>query len=393
MWAVRDAAPSQGRFPVVVYAPGYSGSAWENADLCEYLASHGYLVIASPSMGARSRNMTSDLEGVEAQARDIAFLISYAYTLPNADLSRIAVAGFSWGGLSNLFAAARDPRITALVALDGSLRYWSGLISQAGYVRPQEMSIPLIYFAQGGLSLEDQARYLRHNDGPSVLNAWTHGDLTTVDMLGMTHAEYSSMFQRNEDIWWKLTHVYHLKNGNFGRADGATGYAWVARYTRQFLDAYLKKDTSAMAFLKRTPADNGVPRYVMNVNHRPAFGSPATLDTFRAEVVRSGFRRIAEAYDRLHGSSKEFLLSEDAVNEWAEELLDGGYSVEAVRLLTFGLGLYPESSVLYTTMGLAREISGDAEQALASYRCAVAKDPQNGDAAWKLSSLTQMRVQ
>ena len=27
----------------------------ENADLCEYLASHGYVVIASPDMGASTR--------------------------------------------------------------------------------------------------------------------------------------------------------------------------------------------------------------------------------------------------------------------------------------------------------------------------------------------------
>jgi hypothetical protein len=33
MWAVKGAAPVAGRFPVVVYAPSYSASAMENADL------------------------------------------------------------------------------------------------------------------------------------------------------------------------------------------------------------------------------------------------------------------------------------------------------------------------------------------------------------------------
>jgi hypothetical protein len=32
----------------------------------------------------------------------------------------------------------------------------------------------------------------------NVLNAWIHGDLVTVNMLGMAHAEFSSMFQRRE---------------------------------------------------------------------------------------------------------------------------------------------------------------------------------------------------
>jgi hypothetical protein len=41
MWAVRDAPLLAGRFPVVIYAPSLSAMSWENADLCEYLASHG----------------------------------------------------------------------------------------------------------------------------------------------------------------------------------------------------------------------------------------------------------------------------------------------------------------------------------------------------------------
>ncbi len=35
----------------------------------------------------------------------------------------LAVAGYSWGGISNVFAAARDSRISALINLDGSVRF------------------------------------------------------------------------------------------------------------------------------------------------------------------------------------------------------------------------------------------------------------------------------
>ncbi len=66
MRAVRDARPIAGTFPVVIYAPSYSASAYENADLCEYLASQGYIVLSSASIGARTRSMTVDLEGAEA---------------------------------------------------------------------------------------------------------------------------------------------------------------------------------------------------------------------------------------------------------------------------------------------------------------------------------------
>lgn len=267
LWAVPDARLAKGRFPVVIYAPSQSSVSWENADLCEYLASHGYVVLASPSLGASTRDMDDDLNDVDAQAKDISFLISYARTLPDADLSEVAVAGWSWGGISNLFAAARDRRIDALVALDGSMRYYPGLVKKAGDVHPDRMILPLLFFTQGEITLEDIDRaYSADNFGPSVLNAWTHGDLLTVHMLGMAHPEFSSMFQRRENA----KRFAENQKADYGRDDANTSYDWVARYTVKFLDAYLKHDDVAMGFLKKTPAENGVPKHFMATSFRTA---------------------------------------------------------------------------------------------------------------------------
>jgi len=71
MLAIRDAVMARGRYPVVVYSFSYRALAHENADLCEYLASHGYIVIASPSTGPRGADMSDDVEGMEVQAADI----------------------------------------------------------------------------------------------------------------------------------------------------------------------------------------------------------------------------------------------------------------------------------------------------------------------------------
>ena len=267
LWAVRDANLEEGRYPVLIYAPSDSSVSWENADLCEYLASYGYVVLASPSMGASTRDMTDDLDGINAQARDISFLISYAKSLPDTDCSRVFVVSWSWGGISSMFAAARDSRVDGLVSLDGSMRYYPGLV-KAGKVDAGQLTIPLLYFARN-VSLEDLENDdtpAEYKTGPNVLNAWKSGDVLTVNMLGMAHPEFSSMFQRRESA----QRFAENQVADYGREDANTSYAWVALYTLQFLDAYVKNVASAKAFLERTPAENGAPKHFIGARFRAA---------------------------------------------------------------------------------------------------------------------------
>ena len=91
-----------------------------------------------------------------------------------------------------------------------------------------------------------------------------HGDLLTVDMLGMAHAEFSSMFQRRESA----QRFWENQVADYDRNDANTSYAWVALYTLNFLDAYVKHDPSAKAFLENPPSENGVPKHFMGIKFR-----------------------------------------------------------------------------------------------------------------------------
>ena len=371
LWAVRDASAAPGRYPVVVYTPSFGVMSWENADLCEYLASNGYVVLAAGALGANSRSMTMDIAGITAQARDVSFLVGYAHTLPDADTSEVAVAGFSWGGIVNLFAAARDSRIRALVALDGSMRYFPGLIKDAGDVHPERMTIPLLFFAQGGMTLEDQDRYLTSPDsrGPSALNAWTHGDLELVFMPGMVHQECSSMDQRNEETWKDFPMMEHA---DFTRADGIVGYAWIARYTLAFLNANLKQDAEALKWLKRSPAENGVPLHVFGASFRAGSGIAPSAESFRVELGRRGFDHIDEVYADFHKANPDFKLAEAEVNAWGYSLLVGGHQPESIAVLRLNTEIYPDSGNTYDSLGDAYAATGRNELAIESYKKAVA---------------------
>ena len=265
---MRDAEKQAGHFPVVIYAPSVNAPATENIELCEYLVSWGFVVIASPSMGASSRQMTIDLDGANAEARDISFLLDFATTLPNADISAAAVAGYSWGGMAALLAAARDKRVDALISLDSSF-------VMAGDIHPDQMTIPFLAFSRGEDPLEfsDSPRKdkTQSDSGPNVLNEWTHGDLIHVRMLAMSHIQFSSLYQRSERF---RKEAPHFSPDDYSLGEGAQSYGWIAVYTRQFLRAYLKHDPDAQAFLSRSAIDNGAPRHLFFVNVRKASPKP-----------------------------------------------------------------------------------------------------------------------
>jgi tetratricopeptide (TPR) repeat protein len=381
LWAVRNAPLESGRFPVVIYAPSGPSVSWENADLCEYLASHGYVVIASPDMGVMTRDIKYDVANINAQARDISFLIGYAQTLPNTDMSKIAVAGFSWGAISNLFAAARDNRIDALIALDGSMRYFPGLVKQAGDVHPEQMAIPLLFFTRGDTPLEG----ISSNDyaGPNVLNAWTHGDLITVHMLALDHVEFSSMYQRTEVAW----RDYFTPNADYGPEYGVPSYAWIARYTLKFLDAYLKRDAAAMTYLENTPAQNGVPPHLFGVDYRRAKGIAPSFEAFRAELGRQGFDHAADVYAAIKKETPDFSLDQNAINNWAYRLMTDRHWPEAIALMKLNAQNYPDSGNAYFNLGEAYRMAGQKQAAAESYRKALEKDPGDAESRQALKDL------
>lgn len=130
-----------------------------------------------------------------------------------------------------------------------------------------------------------------------MLNAWTHGDLLTIHMLGMSHTAFASMYQRaSSDRKFAENQM-----DDYDRDDVNVSYAWVARYTLGFLNARLKGDTAEMSFLKATPAEHGVPRHFMTVDYRAATTTPRhRAGMSPADAV--GYRMLYRACGARHPS-------------------------------------------------------------------------------------------
>jgi dienelactone hydrolase len=376
MAARRGATAAAGKYPVVVYAPSYRATAVENADLCEFLASHGYVVIASPSIGQSPEGMTDDLEGAVTQLGDIQFLIGHAHRLPQADTGRVAVIGYSWGGLANVMAAARDSRIDALVSLDGSVRSYPDVIDQSRFLTPERITMPMLYVAATPRQLEDLPSDM--NRERSFLNKLQYADLFRVTLAPYVHGDFAVMGQRLRP------------DGAYGDYDAhelSVANGWLETYVLHFLDAYLKDDRAGRDFLERSPTEIGAPAHLLTVYRTRAGATPPTRTSFAAELASKGFDQALAVYQVMQRQDPDFALADGVLNSWGYRLLRAGDLPRAIAILRLNTELHADSWNAFDSLGEAYATNGDDARAIQAYRQSLALNPGNRNAADQLNRL------
>lgn len=379
MLAMRDAAAANGSYPVVIYAPSYRARAHENADLCEYLASHGYIVIASPSTGPRGADMSDDVEGLEAQAADITFLIAYAHSLPQADSSRLAVVGFSWGGVANVLAAARSNKVKALVSLDGSARSHTQLFTTSRPIAPARTAIPLLWIGSRPMPAESPFEKGRRV-ATDYFKGMQHSDVYLATMAPMVHMNFSS---------WALRFDSDARPTNDSQADVAIAYRWSLRYVKEFLDAYLRQDGRALAFLNNPPANNGAPAQMIALEIRPASVPLLTSESFITTFAAHGFTGAEAIYTAMRVQSPDFALRPLQLHTWGGELMARNNAKGAVELFKLAGVINPRYGDTFNSLGEAYEALGETSLARLAYEQALSVDPELANSAARLQALRQ----
>src|SRR5262249_38182847 len=78
---IRNALPADGKFPLVIYHSGNGSSFEDNSVLCEFLASHGYVVFGGAFQEPSGKSFNVD----NGQTRDFEYLIAFSKNQPNVD--------------------------------------------------------------------------------------------------------------------------------------------------------------------------------------------------------------------------------------------------------------------------------------------------------------------
>ncbi|MCP4659911.1 MAG: tetratricopeptide repeat protein [bacterium] len=384
--AVRDAVPEKGRFPVVVYAPSFGSFSIENDVLCEVLAGHGYVVVASSSKGMHAADMTLDFEGAEAQTRDMEFAVAALHDLPYADPSRIAAVGFSWGGLSAVVLALRNSNVKAVVTLDGSVHNKDIYdLMKYAYFHGSHLRAALLQVRSKS----------RGPDGSPANPTWDvhrfskearYVDTFLLLFEHLVHWNNASGFNKllflaNED-----REKFIVKDFDLDVID--TGYTLIARYCRRFLDAYLKGDAEGFAYLKRTPEENGVPAGRLTLSRHAAVARPPSEAAFLAMIREQGIQAALEVYERVAAEDPGYkLFTFEAMGLLGRELFDAGAVDDALAVLKLNVRTYPEEYRVYFGLGNVYAFRGEHEAAVAAFRKALELSPDSPYAKERLEEL------
>lgn len=255
--AHRNAPVRKGRFPLVIFSHGNGGTRYQNTFWCDYLASHGYIIV-SPDHTGNARWTIIDGKPVVFQASerqnsakdrplDLSFLLDQMIRWDKGgdkrfaghiDTDRVAVSGMSFGSYTAHWAADRDARFKAVIAMSGAPPSHTNLtVPSLRMLGTEDRTIG----PAGNAAIRDN--HARHT-GPSFLLELKNGG----------HYSFTDMFKISRNFGDGVGTGKRRDTGEpFEFTSMETTYRIINSYSVAFLGYYLKGEKSYMGFLGANP--------------------------------------------------------------------------------------------------------------------------------------------
>ncbi len=353
MRAVRDAKEAEGSFPLIIYHGSRGGGYCENVVMCEYLASHGFVVAATHTLGTLAANPAAQGDDLESAVRDRELATALMRDLPVVDIDKIGLIGSTFGGLTALLHQMRHTGVDAIVTLQGNFLTDPGaeLVENNAFFSPLRMQVPWLQL---------------YADNPQQPIA-----MALVDSLKYAKL-YTGRFQAlRPNDFFSYTLIAATMAPDTARPFEAVsrGYNAVCRYTLEFFDAFLNGSEAGLAWLGNAPEANGFPSDFMSLTVTEPEAVPPTQLQFTSIIQTHGT-------DRARGICERFSLL-DPVNpilpggtftQLGYQFLQQGRVTDALEMFRMGVTAYPTSANAWDSYGEACAANGEIELALSNYR-------------------------
>ena len=376
--AFHKANIAKGTFPLIIYAPSYEASSIENFAWAEFLASHGYVVVSCPSLGPNDQWIRKDLMGgLKSQTRDLEFLLNKFSQLPQVDSNKIATAGFSFGGLSNVLFQMKNQNIKAILSLDGTIRYNYKLLKETSDFSIDKVDVPFLHMAQKTIPEE----IMKRDKMDSKLNTdfdfyddLKYSDAYKLRFHDLTHLNFSAL-----DVMLKNRDPKQDKSDEKILAS----YRLVLKYSLQFLNAYLKNDADALKYLQQTENSE-----LISKEFKKAQEKEFTFRDFHALAKKQKYRNLVALYNKMKQNHPSFQIPEGAINQLGLQLIFNPKTAEyGVAMYELALFIYPKSANLYDSLATGYFYLGNKELAKKYFKKSLELYPQNQHAKDKLKKL------
>lgn len=373
------------KFPLLVYVPSYQASSIENFALCEYLASHGYIVISSPSRGTATLWFSdNNAMEMETQARDVEFLIKEVSKFPTANPTKIATIGFSFGGLSNVIAQTRNDRIKAVVSLDGTERYQYKLLEKSPFFDPKKIDVPYLHMAQKDIPeevLKEDTIDPELNSKFQLYDSLTNSNAYKLKFHGLTHSYFSALgvlFQQRD------------KRQDKNDSEIMKSYKWVSVYTLNFLNAYLKNDESALKFIENNPLDNGIENGLLTKQTKKGNSENFTFEDFNELALKQDYNSLYDLYIATKKKNPTMEIPEGNLNTLGLQLVfNPNTSEQGINVFLLATKLYPNSANLFDSLAEAYLFMGNKEKGINNFEKSLKLNSRNQNAIDRLKQLKE----
>ncbi len=147
--AQEDISVADKSFPLILFAPGGNTSGHFHSVMCEYLASYGFIVISTSSLGTSDTlGWPFDQTGLDLQIDDMAFALNHVQrTMDQADIETVCLISWSVGGVSQGIFCLKNPSIDMLISLDSGLgrTYGIEMLRESPYFDYSKFKIPYLH--------------------------------------------------------------------------------------------------------------------------------------------------------------------------------------------------------------------------------------------------------
>jgi dienelactone hydrolase len=366
------------KFPVVIYAASLEASSIENFAICEYLASHGYVVISTSSKGTEGRwTGKNSIKEIETQTRDLEFLLQEIHTMKNVDTEKIATMAFSFGGLSNVLLQMKNKDIKAIVSLDGTIRYNYEALKKSAYEDINKVNVPFIHMAQKKIPediIKSDKINPELNSKFEFYDKLVYSDAYKLRFHDLTHFNFSSLdiLLRKRDARQDKSDEKIMKS-----------YRLVSEYSLQFLNGYLKDDTQGIAFLKQSVSSE-----LLSKEYKVAKKIPFNFRNFHELAKNQNYKNLLSLYDSAQKEHSEFKIQEGQLNQLGLQLIfNPKTSQYGIQVFIFATKLYPKSSNLFDSLAEAYLFINNKKKAILNFKKSLELYSGNQNAISRLKEL------